>query len=310
MTGSAGPRLEARHDVNNARLVVHYVPFPAQRHGRHHMKRERIVITGGGSGLGRALALEYARAGWRVAVLDRNRDTAERVASEVEAVGGRSLALACDVTDPDAVGHAATAITRGWHGLDVLVNNAGVAGSGTVADTPEEDWRRIMEINFFGVVTTTRAFVPAMARAGAGHVVNIASAAGFVSAPGMAAYNASKAAVISLSESLRVELSAHGVGVSVACPSFFRTNLLEEFSGSEEARQYALKLMDKSPLSADDVARFIRRGVRKGEFMLVPHAEARRILLLKRLAPDLFFAAVKKGAARFLEAQAGKVKRS
>jgi short-subunit dehydrogenase len=103
---------------------------------------------------------------------------------------------------------------------------------------------------------------------------------------------------------MRAELSAHGIGVSVACPSFFRTNLLEEFSGSEESRQYALRLMEKSPISAEDVARFIRRGVRKKEFMLVPHAEARRILLLKRFAPDLFFTAIKKGAAKFLEAQA------
>lgn len=274
------------------------------------MKRERIVITGGGSGLGRALALEYAQAGWRVAVLDRNRDAAERVATEVEAAGGKSLALACDVTDPEAVSHAATAIGRGWHGLDVLVNNAGIAGAGIVVDTPEADWRGIMEVNFFGVVSTTRAFLPAMIRASAGHVVNISSAAGFVSAPGMAAYNASKAAVISLSESLRVELSPHHIGVSVVCPSFFRTNLLDEFSGSEDARQYALKLMEKSPLTAEDVARFIRRGVEKKEFMLVPHGEARRILLLKRFAPDLFFTAVKTGARKFLQAQAGNRKAS
>jgi NAD(P)-dependent dehydrogenase (short-subunit alcohol dehydrogenase family) len=274
------------------------------------MKRERIVITGGGSGLGRALALEYAQLGWRVAVLDRNREAAEGVASEVEAAGGKSLALACDVTDRDAVSHAATAIGRGWHGLDVLVNNAGIAGAGIVLDTPEEDWRRIMEVNFFGVVHTTRAFLPAMIRAGAGHVVNIASAAGFVSAPGMAAYNASKAAVISLSESLRAELSPHHIGVSVACPSFFRTNLLDEFSGSEDARQFALKLMEKSPITADDVARFIRRGVEKKEFMLVPHAEARRIQVLKRLAPDLFFAAVKARAGKFLQAQATRARTS
>lgn len=267
------------------------------------MKRERIVITGGGSGLGRALALEYAREGSRVAVLDRNRESAEAVAREVEAAGGKSLALACDVTDADAVGHAATAITRGWHGLDLLVNNAGIAGSGTVVDTPEEDWRRILEVNLFGVVTVSRAFLPAMIRAGAGHVVNIASAAGFVSAPGMAAYNASKAAVISLSESLRVEMSAHGIGVTVVCPSFFRTNLLDEFSGSEESRQFALRLMDKSALSAEDVARQVRRGARKGEFMLVPHADARRILVLKRLAPAVFFAAVRRQAAGFLAAQ-------
>ena len=126
------------------------------------MKRERIVITGGGSGLGRALALEYAEAGWRVAVLDRNRDAAERVATEVEAAGGKSLALACDVTDHDMVAHAATAIARGWHGLDVLVNNAGIAGAGIVLDTPEEDWRRIMEVNFFALVEMTRAALPAL----------------------------------------------------------------------------------------------------------------------------------------------------
>lgn len=272
------------------------------------MKRERIVITGAGSGLGRALALEYAREGWRVAVLDRNRDSAETVAREVEDAGGKSLALACDVTDADAIGHAATAIGRGWRGLDVLVNNAGVAGSGTVADTPEEDWRRIMEVNVFGAVTVCRAFLPAMIRAGGGHVVNIASAAGFVSAPGMAAYNASKAAMISLSESLRFELSAHKIGVSVVCPSFFRTRLLDDFTGTEESRQFALKLMDKSAITAEDVAREIRRGVRKKSFMIVPHADARRILLLKRLAPDLYFAAVKKGAAGFLKSQAAKGK--
>ena len=268
------------------------------------MKKQRIVITGGGSGLGRALALDYARAGWRVAVLDRDADSAAAVAAEIEAAGGKALALACDVTDAAAVADAATAILRGWHGVDVLINNAGIAGSGTVVDTPEEDWRRILEVNLFGVVTVSRAFVPAMIRVGAGHVVNIASAAGFVSPPGVAAYNVSKAAVISLSETLRVEMAPHGIGVSVACPSFFKTNLLEDFSGSEESRLMALRLMEKSSLDADDVARLIRRGVRKNTFMILPHAEARAIFLMKRFAPDVFFATVKKRAGGFLKAQA------
>jgi NAD(P)-dependent dehydrogenase (short-subunit alcohol dehydrogenase family) len=272
------------------------------------MKTERIVITGGGSGLGRALALEYARAGWRVAVLDRDGASAEAVAGEVEEAGGKALAFACDVTDAAAVGDASGAIRRSWRGLDVLVNNAGIAGSGTVVDTPDEDWRRIMEVNLFGVVSVCRAFVPAMIRAGSGHVVNIASAAGFVSPPGVAAYNASKAAVISLSETLRVELAQHDIRVSVVCPSFFKTNLLDDFTGSEESRQMAQRLMEKSPLNAEDVARMIRRGVQKREFMIVPHAEARGILLLKRLAPDFFFAAVKKQAAGFLKVPAGRGK--
>lgn len=267
------------------------------------MKKERIVITGGGSGLGRALALEYARAGWRVAVLDRDAPGAETVAGEIEAAGGKALALACDVTNAVAVGRTSARVRRAWGGLDLLVNNAGIAGSGTVADTPAEDWRRIMEVNFFGIVTVCQAFLPAMLRAGAGHVVNVSSAAGFVSAPGMAAYNASKAAVISLSESLRAELAPHGIGVSVVCPSFFRTNLLEDFSGSEASRQMALRLMEKSPLTADDVARMIRRGVRRKEFMIVPHGDAWRTLLLKRLAPEMFFGAVRRRAAAFVAAQ-------
>lgn len=298
------------HSVNNGVVVVHDVRFHGRHYGPGSMKKQRIVITGGGSGLGRAIALDYARAGWRVAVLDRDAGSAETVAAEIEEAGGRGLAVACDVTDSGAVDAAAAAIRRSWRGVDVLVNNAGVAGSGTVVDTPEADWRRIMEVNLLGVVAVCRAVIPAMMRARSGHVVNIASAAGFVSAPGMAAYNASKAAVISLSESLRVELAPHGIGVSVACPSFFRTNLLDDFSGSEESRQMALRLMEKSPLSADDVARAIRRGVRRQEFMIVPHGDAWLTLLLKRLAPDLFFGVVRRKAAGFLAAQPGRGKRA
>lgn len=267
------------------------------------MNRNRIVITGGGCGLGRALALEYAREGWRVALLDRDEARAQAVAAEVEQAGGKALALDCDVTDEEAVAAAATFIRRGWKGLDILVNNAGIAGSGTVVDTPAAHWRQILEVNLFGVVSVCRAFVPAMIKARSGHVVNIASAAGFVSAPGMAAYNASKAAVISLSESMRSELAEHGIGVSVICPSFFSTHLLDEFRGSRASRELALRAMQKSTLDANDIARMIRRAVRRREFLLVPHAEARRILLLRRLSPELFFAAVRQRAAKFLAAQ-------
>jgi NAD(P)-dependent dehydrogenase (short-subunit alcohol dehydrogenase family) len=275
-----------------------------KRHGGPaNMKHNRIVITGGGSGLGRALALEYARARWRVAVLDCNSASAVTVASEVDHAGGKAVAVECDITDAASVARAATEIRRRWRGLDVLVNNAGIAGSGTVVDTPEADWRRIMEVNLFGAVAMCRAFLPGMIRAGAGHVVNISSAAGFVSAPGMAAYNASKAALISLSESLRFELAPQGIGVSVVCPSFFRTNLLDKFLGSEGSRQMALSLMDRSPLSADDVARSIRRGIQRKEFLMVPHGDAWRTLVLKRLAPELFFRLVGKRTASMHMAQ-------
>jgi NAD(P)-dependent dehydrogenase (short-subunit alcohol dehydrogenase family) len=261
-----------------------------------------MVITGGGSGLGRALAVEYGALGWRVAVLDRNESGARETAALVDAEGGDGLPLACDVTDEPAVARAAESVQDAWGGLDLLVNIAGVAGSGTVADTKLEVWRWILEVNVFGLVSTTRAFLPPMLAQRSGQVVNVASAAGFASAPGMAAYNASKAAVISISESLRSELAGTGIGVSVACPSCFRTNLLADFRGSEASRELAGQLMDRSPIDAREVARMIRRGAAAGQFMLVPHREARQVLLLKRYAPELFFSAVRKRAAGLLEA--------
>jgi len=269
------------------------------------LKERSIVITGAGSGLGRALALRYARDGWRVGVLDRDAERAEAVAVEVEADGGASLALACDVTDPAALEEAASTVVSAWGGPDVLVANAGVAASGTLVDTPMEDWRWVFEVNVFGVVGTCRAFLPAMQRRRAGHVVAVASAAGFVSAPGMAAYNASKAAVISVCESLRSELAPNGIGVSVACPSFFRTRLLETFRGAGASKDIAEKLMDRSALQADDVAESIHRAVEKKDFMVVPHGDASRILLVKRFMPEVFHALVRKRGSRMLVAEGG-----
>ncbi len=268
-------------------------------------KERSVVITGAGSGLGRALALRYARDGWRVGVLDLDPERAEAVAVEVEADGGAALAVACDVTDADVLEGAAERVISAWGAPDVLVANAGVAASGTLVDTSMEDWRWVFEVNVFGVVGTCRAFLPAMQRRRGGHVVAVASAAGFVSAPGMAAYNASKAAVISICESLRSELAPQGVGVSVACPSFFRTRLLESFRGTGVSKDIAEKLMDRSALQADDVAESIHRAVEKKDFMVIPHGDASRILLVKRFMPEVFHSLVRKRGARMLAAGGG-----
>ncbi|MEJ2513745.1 MAG: SDR family oxidoreductase [Gammaproteobacteria bacterium] len=270
------------------------------------MKDRSIVITGAGSGLGRAVALRYAREGWRVGVLDVATDRARHVAGEVRATGAEAMSVTCDVSDESAVKRAARRVEKTWGSPDVLVANAGVAGSGTLEDTPMDTWRWIFDVNVFGVVATCRAFLPMMTAAGSGHIVTVSSAAGFVAAPGMAAYNASKAAVISISESLRGEVSGRGVSVSVVCPSFFQTRLLEDFRGTEASREIAAKLMKRSGLQADDVAESIYRAVRKKEFMVVPHADASRILLVKRFAPDVFAYLVRKRGAKMLEAGGGR----
>ncbi len=263
----------------------------------------RILITGGGQGLGQAIARTWAREGWRVAVGDIDAGKAAATAQEVGRLGGQGMALTMDVTDDRAVADAADRLAAEWGGLDILVNNAGVGSAGTVERTDLSVWEWTLAANVLGVARVSRAFLP-MLTDGTGHVVNIASAAGFVSAPGMAAYNASKAAVISMSESLRTELAGRGIGVTVVCPSFFRTNLLENFRGPEAARAIAQRAMERSGLSADDVAGQILGAVAARRFLLAPHAESRRLLAIKRLAPEWYFRLLRKRSARFLAAQA------
>lgn len=250
---------------------------------------DRVFITGGASGLGRALALRFARDGARVALGDIHERRLAQAAAAVEEAGGECLALGCDITADDDVAAAAAAVQDAWDGLDVLVNNAGVAAAGTVLDTALDDWRWMLEINLLGAVRVTQAFLPMMQAAGSGHVINVASAAGIVQSPGMASYNVAKAGMIALSETLRAEAGGFGIGVTVVCPSFFTTNLMESYRGPESgARELAGRLMDRSRLDADDIAEAVVRGYRDQAFFVFGHGEARLAYHLKRLFPGIF----------------------
>ena len=250
---------------------------------------DRVFITGGASGLGRALALRFARDGARVAIGDVNEARLAETGEEISAAGGEPLALRCDITSDEDVAGAAEAVRNAWGGLDVLVNNAGVAAAGTVLETSMDDWRWMLEINLLGAVRVTRAFLPMMEAAAAGHVINVASAAGIVQSPGMASYNVAKAGMIALSETLRSETAGFGVGVTVVCPSFFTTNLMESYRGPQDgARDLAGRLMSRSRLDADDIADAVVRGYRDEAFFVFGHGEARLAYHFKRLFPDLF----------------------
>ncbi len=261
----------------------------------------RIAITGAGSGLGRAIALRYARDGARVAVTDIDPERADAVAAEVETAGGESLARALDTRNEADYAALVEALTEAWGGVDVWVNNAGVAAAGTVADTPEDDWRWLIDINLMGVVTGCRHALP-LVRASQGHVVNVASFAAIASSPGMAAYNVVKAGVLSLSETLRGEEHDRGVGVSVVCPAFFQTNLMDNFRAHHPRQQQVLrKLMERSPITADDVAEAVHGAVAGGRFMVIPNATERRQYWFKRLTPEGFFRAVLKATRGFTQ---------
>ena len=178
----------------------------------------RVLVTGAASGLGAALANAFEARGDEVLRTD---------------LAGGDLTL--DVTSDDDWAAALAHVEETWGGLDVLVNNAGVAGGGRLDVATMDEWEWITEINLFGVVRGTRTFVPMLKRQGSGHIVNVASLAGLVHPAGMASYNAVKAAVVALTETTGHELASYGVRASVVCPSYFRTNLMASMRGADQA---------------------------------------------------------------------------
>lgn len=254
---------------------------------------KRIFITGGASGLGRSIALRYARAGWRVGIADRNDQRGAETRAKLEAVGAEALYVHCDVTSEDDLARAAELLVSSWAGVDVVVNNAGVAQAGAIEDVSIEDWQWIVDINLMGVVRGCKVFTPLFKRQGHGHFVNVASMAGLLDVPLMSSYNASKAAVVSLSETLQNELASHGIKVTLVCPSFFRTNLGESMrSNSPQLRSIMDKLMARGRITADQIADAVFEAVNRERFHLLPHSDARLIWMLKRMLPRKLYAAM------------------
>lgn len=249
-----------------------------------HNEVRRIFITGGASGLGQALALRYAKAGWKVCVGDIQEERGRRICEDLSVLGVHSHFLLCDVTQESDLVSASKWLEENWNGVDVIINNAGVAVSGWVADTPLADWQWIIDINLLGVVRGCKAFIPIFKRQGHGHIVNIASMAGLVHPPFMAPYNATKAGVVALSETLAFELKKDGIGVSVSCPSFFRTHLTENLRSSDAINeQLAKRLVTQAKKSSSEVADLIYRGVQKRDFLILTHSEGKLAWAFKRL---------------------------
>lgn len=254
------------------------------------MTRPRALITGAGSGLGRALAHRYARAGYDVCVAELLPERATAVVAELAAHGGAHFAVRVDVGDDASVEAMREAVRAHWNGFDVLINNAGVASAGSIADSSLDDWRWVTNIDLFGVVRGMKAFAPMFHKQRRGHVLSTASFAGIAGAPGIASYGVAKAGVIALSEALRAEMEPFGVKVSVICPSFFKTNLLETARGPDtQFAGVAAKLMDHAKESADDIADYVFRAQQRGDFMIIPTGPERTRWRLKRWFPEVYF---------------------
>jgi NAD(P)-dependent dehydrogenase (short-subunit alcohol dehydrogenase family) len=202
--------------------------------GARDLDRRAGVVTGGGSGLGRATARALAARGAGVVVADRDGDAAESVVAEIAADGGSARAFVVDVTDPDACVALVDHCVAQYGALDLAVNNAGTTGlAGSVVDYPLDAWRSTMAVNLDGVFFSMRAELPVMVAAGRGAIVNVASGAGVVGFAGLPAYVASKHGVVGLTRSAAIECAPRGVRVNAVCPGSARTPMLEGFMGGD-----------------------------------------------------------------------------
>lgn len=250
-------------------------------------QQRRVLITGAGSGLGRALARRYAASGARVACVDLSVERSELTRASLPGQG--HLALAADVASDEAMEQLHETVVARWGGLDVLVNNAGIASAGLMVDTTMSEWRQVLETNLLSVVRGCRLFIPDMLAKGSGQVINTASFAAIASAPGAMTYGVAKAGVLALSEQLRAEVGPAGIRVSVICPSFFRTNLCDHVVGNTAAKGLVMKLMDNSPDTLDSVADRTFAQAEAGRFLILPTVREPRLWRIKRFFPELYF---------------------
>ena len=261
---------------------------------------QRVLITGAASGLGAALADAFEARGDRVLRTDRTGLDARSLA-----LAARPAVLRLDITSDDDWAAALAHVEETWGGLDVLVNNAGVAGGGRLDVATHDEWQWIFDINLFGMVRGLRTFVPMLKQQGSGAIVNVASLAGLVHPAGMASYNAVKAAVVALTETAGHELAAHGVTAHAVCPGFFRTNLMDSLQGADSALgQVMSRLVTDSPISAESVAAAVLAGLDAGDELIVPDEPARGAVALKQ-TDRASYDAVMRAQARSLDTLAG-----
>ena len=273
-------------------------PFGNSRRRSRHAD---AVVTGAGSGIGAAFARELAARGGRVVCSDIDEAAAQATVTAITADGGQATAVHCDVSKVEQVRALADAAQDWFRGPPTLViNNAGIGAGGTpIGEVSLDDWQWVLGVNLWGPIHGCHVFTPIL-RAGKTDqprgIINVASAAAFGAAPGMAAYNVSKAGTLSLSETLAAELSGTGINVTALCPTFVKTNILVSGGNTgaitDQSNQLADKLMRWTGFSPRKVARMCLDTNDRGGLYCMPQPDARIGWGIKRFTPTMYTRAV------------------
>lgn len=258
-----------------------------------------LLITGGASGLGQALARLAGSKGWRVAVADTHQGGGEAICRELLSAGTQALFIRCDVRIDSEVRLAVQRVIRRWGQLDALINNAGNISCGQFESLTDDDWHWQLDTNLMGAVRGSRAAVSEMRRRQQGHIVNIAGISGLIPSPGTAALNATQAAIIALSETLRSELQPLGIHVSVVLPGFFRSGQLDALRSADPVmRARLIQAMNQQPSSIDELAALTLNAIDRKTFMVIPHEQKAQVRL-KRWQPKKALQRMLKLAAKY-----------
>ena len=245
------------------------------------------VVTGGGSGIGRASSLALAQAGVAVVIADLDGDRTETVVAEIVAAGGRAIGFRCDVASDDQVIALREAALGGFGQVDIVMNNVGILAVGYPEQIPMDGWRRLVEVNLLSVARSITTFLPDMVARRSGHIVNTSSTAGlYAYSYERLPYSATKGAVIALSEALALYCRPRGVGVTCLCPGPVITNIGDQIEWFGDPGP--LHGPDLPPLQPEAVGAQVVEAIRTDRFLLLTHAEVQEVLIARAQDPEGF----------------------
>ncbi len=250
--------------------------------------QKRAWITGAGGGLGRAFALELAADGWTIGITDINEKALEESCSLIATAGGKALPYLFDVSKRADYEKAFGHYVEQTGGLDLIINNAGVGDGGMFGEYPLAHWEWITGINQMAVVYGAHLATEVMKKQKSGGIINIASAAAIANMPNMSMYNVTKAAVLSLSESIYAELHPFNVQVSVVMPTFFKSNIMQFNRGDQNAAQVGQAIINKAKLSPKDVAHTVLKAADRKQFYVLLPFQSVALNWLRRFFPETF----------------------